>query len=179
LSLVSLTLNVKGALFPGGSRSVDGKATNHCRAKQDFVLRERPSGYHTQSRLVDDRKIRMVLDRFKHLEHKHSEKVELLMRELGASPGFRHQASTTGGGLLGRALGAIGVDNMLKADPVIERKAVEGYSKLIASLHDTSIADRLAENMIDASLMHLWIKQELRNLGVGWKRSGFRSATAE
>lgn len=117
--------------------------------------------YEGQRKVVEDENISQVFDRFKHLEEEHAEKVVWVIRELGAAPGNLYKVSDFLGEVAGITSKVVGTANILKADLLVEKKAIEGYRKLIAQIKDERIADRLRENMIDAGLMYLWLKDQL------------------
>ncbi|MHB9093671.1 MAG: demethoxyubiquinone hydroxylase family protein [Eubacteriales bacterium] len=117
--------------------------------------------YEGQRKIVEDENISNVFDRFKHLEEEHAEKVLWVFKELGAKPSNLYKVSDFLGEVAGITSKLAGVKNILKADLAVEKKAIEGYQKLIAQIKDDRIADRLRENMIDAGLMYLWLKDQL------------------
>lgn len=117
--------------------------------------------YEGQRKTVGDENVANVFDRFKHLEEEHADKVAWVIKELGAEPSKLYKVSDFLGEVAGISSQLIGIKNILQADLLVEKKAIEGYQKLIVEIKDDRIADRLRENMIDAGLMYLWLKDRL------------------
>ena len=117
--------------------------------------------YEGQRKIIDDQNISQVFDRFKHMEEEHAQKVVWVIKELGEVPGNLYKVSDFLGEVAGITSKVAGTKNILRADLIVEKKAIEGYGKLISQITDARIADPLRENMIDAGLMYLWLKDQL------------------
>jgi len=121
--------------------------------------------YAAQAKRVKDREIARAFDRFKHLEEEHAGKIVTLIRDLGGSPSLPSSLGDEGGKILGVSLSLTGIENILRADMIIEATAYKNYHKLYKKITDETLRNRLGDNMIDAHLMYLWLKDRLETGG--------------
>lgn len=123
--------------------------------------------YITQSKKVDDQYTRKVLERSAQIEEQHALNISAQLKELGAKP-------TLLGDLIGPFTGKIGgyvtplvgLKNMLKANVMLERKAMNDYKKFISSLKDEKgLTDLLWAHLIDEDLHASWFESKAKELG--------------
>lgn len=120
--------------------------------------------YEGQQKIVKDQSISDVFNRFYQLEEVHTQKVVAVLKDLGEKPMNIYKVSDFLGEVAGITSKVIGTENILKADISVESKAMEGYKKLLETIGDEALKQRLKENMIDSSLMYSWLKTKLDQL---------------
>lgn len=122
--------------------------------------------YTAQSKKVDDQYISKVLEKSAEIEEGHVYNIVEQIRELGAKP-------TTLGDILGPITGKIsgsimpltGLINMLKANVILERKAMADYKGLISKLgNDQVLVDLLWSHLIDEDLHASWFDRKVQEL---------------
>lgn len=117
-----------------------------------------------------DKDIRRTFRRFMEIEIEHINKLKNTIRNLGGKP----FAIVEGGNIIGRMLGITiqvsDIKNTLGSYSLIEKKSFEGYSKFVLDLEEDAekrnqfIAEIAVSNMLEADLMHLWLKDKLKTM---------------
>lgn len=115
-----------------------------------------------------EKEIRRTFRRFMEIEIEHINKLENVIRNLGAKPSLLIETGDIFGKMLDITLNFRGTKNILETYSKIEIKSHQGYTKFITELEQDQskreqfIAEFLASNMLEAKLMHLWIEDQLQ-----------------
>jgi bacterioferritin len=122
--------------------------------------------YTTQSKKVDDLYLSKVLERSAQIEQQHVDNIGEYIKELGSKPNLLGDVL---GPILGKVGGQVsalaGVANMLKANILLEQKAMEDYKGLISKIDGNSkLCDLLWSNLIDEDLHTSWFAGKVKEL---------------
>ena len=115
-----------------------------------------------------EKDIRRTFRRFMEIEIEHINKLEIVIRNLGAKPSLIMEAGDIFGRLLDITLNLTNSQNILETYSKIEKKSHQGYSEFVTKLEEDNdkreqfIAEFVASNMLEAKLMHLWLEDELK-----------------
>ena len=115
-----------------------------------------------------EKEIRRTFRRFMEIEIEHINKLEIVIRNLGAKPSLIMEAGDIFGRLLDITLNLTNTQNVLETYSKIEKKSHQGYSEFVTKLEEDNdkreqfIAEFVASNMLEAKLMHLWLEDELK-----------------
>lgn len=122
--------------------------------------------YTAQSKKVDDQYISKVLEKSAEIEEGHVYNIAAKIKELGGKP-------TALGNLLGPLTGKIGGNiiplagliNMLKANVMLEKKAMSDYKELISKVeNDKGLVELLWSNLIEEDLHTAWFNNKAQQL---------------
>ena len=115
-----------------------------------------------------EKEIRRTFRRFMEIEIEHINKLQNVIRNLGAKPSLIMETGDILGKMLGITLNLRGTKNLLETYSKIEKKSHQGYTRFINQLEQEGknreqfISEFLASNMLEAKLMHLWLEDELQ-----------------
>ncbi|MEL7566648.1 MAG: demethoxyubiquinone hydroxylase family protein [Dehalobacterium sp.] len=115
-----------------------------------------------------EKEIRRTFRRFMEIEIEHINKLEMVIRNLGAKPSLIMEAGDVFGKILDITLNLTNTQNVIETYSRIEKKSHQGYSEFITKLEEDDdkreqfISEFLASNMLEAQLMHLWLEEELK-----------------
>jgi len=115
-----------------------------------------------------EKEIRRTFRRFMEIEIEHIDKLEIVIRNLGAKPSLIMEVGDVFGKILDITLNLTNTQNVLETYSKIEKKSHQGYSEFITKLEEDDdkreqfISEFLASNMLEAKLMHLWLEDELK-----------------
>lgn len=122
--------------------------------------------YATQSQQVQDMYLRKMLDRASAIEYGHVENISRQIERFGGVPILLGDVIPP---LLGKAAGhltaAFGEVLMLKADMLLEQKAMSDYKDFIMRVgHDEELFDLLWANLIDEDLHTSWFASKVEEM---------------
>lgn len=120
--------------------------------------------YEKEKNVVEDGEIAVVLNRFEMMEDEHIGRVAGAIKSLGGEPAKTANAAEFLGNMFATGVNLSGTMNLLKASLFIEEQAYKGYKKLLGRLNDEEMIKSLKNNMIDAGLMYLWLKDRIDRL---------------
>lgn len=115
-----------------------------------------------------EKEIRRTFRRFMEIEIEHINKLEIVIRNLGAKPSLIMEVGDVFGKILDITLNLTNTQNVLETYSKIEKKSHQGYSEFITKLEEDDdkreqfISEFVASNMLEAKLMHLWLEDELK-----------------
>ncbi|MGI5859880.1 MAG: ferritin-like domain-containing protein [Tepidanaerobacteraceae bacterium] len=117
-----------------------------------------------------DKDIRRTFRRFMEIEIEHINKLKNTIRNLGGKPFAIVESGNIIGRMLGITIQVSDIKNTLGSYSLIEKKSFEGYSKFVLDLEEDAekrnqfIAEIAVSNMLEADLMHLWLKDKLKTM---------------
>lgn len=115
-----------------------------------------------------EKEIRRTFRTFMEIEIEHINKLEIVIRNLGAKPSLLMEAGDVFGRILDITLNLTSTQNVLETYSKIEKKSHQGYTDFVTKLEEADskreqfIAEFIASNMLEAKLMHLWLEDELK-----------------
>jgi bacterioferritin len=122
--------------------------------------------YTTQSKKVDDQYISKVLEKSAQIEEGHVYNIAAQIRELGAKPTILGEFLGPITGKIGGSITPLtGLINMLKANVMLEKKAMADYRNLISKVeNDKGLVGLLWSNLIDEDLHTAWFSSKIEQL---------------
>lgn len=122
--------------------------------------------YQAQSKNVDDIYLRKVLERAAAIEQGHAENIVAKIRELGGEPNFLGDVISPILGIAGgEIISRLGLVPMLKANILLETRAMTDYKDLILRVgKDYDLFNMLWSNLIDEDLHTAWFASKVQEL---------------
>ena len=124
--------------------------------------------YTAQSKAEKDDYISLAFKRIAYIEQQHIYNIGSLIKKLGYKPPPMADIITPIiGNILGKGLSLTGTASVLKANILIEQKAMKDYKELIHSLdrnNDKEIIQILQSNLIDEDLHAAWFANKLTEI---------------
>jgi len=124
--------------------------------------------YSSQSNAEDDDYISLAFRRISVIEQQHVDNIGQLIRRLGAKPSpLGDVIAPIIGSAMGSVLSLTGTKNVLKANILIEQKAMQHYKELIHALRndpDEEMIGVLQSNLIDEDLHAAWFANKLSEI---------------
>ena len=125
--------------------------------------------YTSQSRHTQDPYVRIAFERIAYIEQQHVDNIADKIKELGGKPSkIGDVLAPILGSVAGTVLSAAGLSNVLRANILIEKKAMKDYKDLIHSLRktygDIELVLLLQHNLFDEDLHTAWFQRELDSL---------------
>lgn len=127
--------------------------------------------YMAQSKIFKnhDKKLGLFFERVALIEQNHVDNIANKIRELGGSPTrLGDIIAPITGKIAGNTMGLSGLQMALKANRLLESKAISDYELLIKDLEKDNSHSQLIKlleyNLIDEHLHTAWFEQELRFL---------------
>jgi len=117
----------------------------------------------------EEKTIQRTFRRFMEIEIEHIDKLENVMRNLGAKPSIIIEGGDILGRMLGITVNMTSTKTVLETYSFIEKKSHIGYTEFITKLEQDEdnrtqfIAEFLASNMLEAKLMQLWLDDHLKS----------------
>lgn len=115
-----------------------------------------------------EKDLRKTFRRFMEVEIEHINKLENVMRNLGAKPSPLIESGDILGRMLGITINMSSTKTVLETYGFIEKKSHQGYTDFITKLEQDEekrtqfIAEFLSSNMLEAKLMQLWLEDHLK-----------------
>lgn len=115
-----------------------------------------------------EKEIQKTFKVFTEIETEHINKLQTVLKNLGAKPSLIVEGGDIIGRIFGVTINLADTKKVLETYSFIEQKSHEGYTKFINQLEDDSeeksqfIAEFLTSNMLEAKLMHLWLEDHLK-----------------
>ncbi|MDT3701081.1 MAG: ferritin-like domain-containing protein [Thermincola sp.] len=126
--------------------------------------------YTAQSKTFDGTYIGQAFARIAYMEQQHVDNIAGKIKEIGGQPTkIGDVISPILGSVAGKLISFTGLENTLKADILLEQKAMKDYKDLIAALKAENNSDEellkiLKNNHIEEDLHTAWFAGKLRNL---------------
>ncbi|WP_337988147.1 ferritin-like domain-containing protein [Dehalobacter sp. DCM] len=122
--------------------------------------------YMAQSKLVKDIYISKVLERSSFIEQQHVDNIAAQIKKFGGEPTMLGDIiSPILGKTAGNITAAFGVTSLLKADIMLEKKAMSDYKDLIIKIgKDDELFSLLWSNLIDEDLHTSWFASKVEEL---------------
>jgi len=125
--------------------------------------------YTSQSRASHDPYVRVAFERISYIEQQHVDNIADKIKELGGNPSkIGDVLAPILGSVAGTVLSVTGLSNVLKANILIEQKAMKDYKDLIHQLRktygDIELVRLLQYNLFDEDLHTAWFQRELSKL---------------
>lgn len=121
--------------------------------------------YMAQSKAFKGAYESIVFERTAHIEQDHVENIGDIIKELGGSPTrFGSIVSPALGKFAGNLVSFFGVEHTLKANILIERKAMKDYTDLINTIGDEygeELKRILQHNLVDEDVHTAWFSERL------------------
>lgn len=109
----------------------------------------------------------MVFERTAYIEQQHVDNIAAKIRELGGTPTkFGDVIAPILGELAGELISYTGIENTLKANILIERKAMADYTDLINTIGDEygeELKKILQHNLVDEDVHTAWFNERLQD----------------
>nr|WP_089612471.1 ferritin-like domain-containing protein [Dehalobacterium formicoaceticum] len=122
--------------------------------------------YAAQSKKVEDIYLKRTLERVAVIEEQHVKNISEMIKQYGGQPTVLGEfVAPLTGKLAGNLSGISGVTNLLKANILLEQKAMADYKDFIlkAGGHQT-LFDLLWGNLIDEDLHTAWFSNKVKEL---------------
>jgi bacterioferritin len=125
--------------------------------------------YTSQSRYSHDPYVKIAFERISYIEQQHVDNIADKIKELGGKPSkIGDVLAPIAGGAAGTVLSLAGLSNVLRANILIEKKAMKDYKHLIHGLKrtygDIELVTLLQNNLFDEDLHTAWFQRELSRL---------------
>ncbi|HQD41875.1 MAG TPA: ferritin-like domain-containing protein [Bacillota bacterium] len=125
--------------------------------------------YTSQSRHSRDPYVKIAFERIAYIEQQHVDNIADKIKELGGKPSkIGDVLAPILGGAAGTVISAAGLSNVLRANILIEKKAMKDYKALIHSLKrtygDIELVRLLQNNLFDEDLHTAWFQRKLAGL---------------
>ena len=121
--------------------------------------------YIAQSQTFEGSYESMVFERTAYIEQQHVDNIAAKIRELGGTPTtFGDVVSPILGSVAGKLISFSGVENTLKANILIERKAMKDYTDLLNQVGDEygeELKKILQHNLVDEDVHTAWFTERL------------------
>jgi bacterioferritin len=122
--------------------------------------------YTSQSRGSNDPYVKIAFERISYIEQQHVDNIADKIKELGGKPSkIGDVLAPMLGSIAGTVLSAAGLANVLRANIMIENKAMKDYKELIHQLRSTygeiELVKLLQHNLFDEDLHTAWFEREL------------------
>lgn len=125
-------------------------------------------GMYKDFKGYQEKEIRRTFRRFMEIEIEHINKLENVMRNLGAQPSPLIESGDILGKMLGITVNISNAKTVLETYSFIEKKSTQGYSDFLKKLEQDEekrtqfIGEFLTSNMLEAKLMQLWLEDHLK-----------------
>ena len=116
--------------------------------------------YGVQARMAREEADRRLLERVGDIEAGHVRNLSEKLKELGGRPSLLSAISPTTGAVLG-AITGLSLAAVLRANIIIENKAMADYKRLIDRCSREDVVDLLWSNYLDESLHTEWFKARI------------------
>lgn len=107
----------------------------------------------------------IVFERTAYIEQQHVDNIAAKIKELGGTPTFLGDViSPILGSIAGKLIAFAGVENTLKANILIEQKAMKDYTQLINAVGDEyglELKKILQHNLVDEDVHTAWFTERL------------------
>jgi len=122
--------------------------------------------YTAQSKQVNDRYLKNVLERVSVIEQQHVDKIADMIKEFGGKPTVIGDViAPLTGKIAGKIIGWADVVNMLKVNISLEKRAMADYKDFILrSGSNSDLFDLLWSNLIDEDLHAAWFTNKVKEL---------------
>ncbi len=122
--------------------------------------------YMAQSKRTDDIYISKVFERAAYVEQQHVDNIAEKIKELGSKPTILGDAiAPILGRIGGNVLSITGIIPMLKANILIEQRAMADYKALLLKVgNDPELFDLLWSNLIDEDFHASWFSSKVQEL---------------
>ncbi len=121
--------------------------------------------YTAQAHSVEDIYLAKTLARVATIEQQHVDNMAAEIERLGGTPTKLGDAlAPYAGKLVGGVTGAMGAKTILKANILLEQKAMHDYKDFILSCGDQDLLEVLWNNLIDEDLHTAWFANKLAEL---------------
>ena len=120
---------------------------------------------------MQDTYINSAFERIAYIEQQHVDNIAEKIKEMGGNPSkLGDVISPIIGSIAGKVISLGGLERVLKANILIENKAMQDYRSMIASLkespYDKELMKILEHNLVDEDLHTAWFKERLEVMGV-------------
>jgi len=122
--------------------------------------------YMEQSKKIDDIYLTKVFERASYIEQQHVDNIAMKIKELGGKPTFLGDViGPISGKIGGNLLTRTGIISMLKANILLEQKAMTDYQDFILGVgKDFGLSDILWSNLIDEDFHTSWFTSKVQKL---------------
>jgi len=123
--------------------------------------------YSEESRKTSDQYLKKTLERIANIEQQHAETIAQTINELGKKPtAVGNVLAPALGKITGKSISMMGMENLLKFNIILEKKAMKDYRNFILKIHPTykELAHILYSNLIDEDLHIAWFTKKLKKL---------------
>ena len=122
--------------------------------------------YTAQSKHVKDMYVKKTLKRVAIIEQQHVDNIADTIHQYGETPTrLGDIIAPITGKITGNITGKAGLINLLKANIVLEKKAMKDYKNFILkSVSDQDLFDLLWDNLIDEDLHTAWFHNKVKEL---------------
>lgn len=122
--------------------------------------------YKAQSTTFQDPYLKLVYQRIASIEQKHVDNISAEIEKSGGTPSkIGDVIAPIIGHIAGKVLSTAGLENALKANILLEQKAMKDYKSLIKAVEDNNLGDdiikTLQNNLIDEDLHTAWFIHHL------------------
>lgn len=127
--------------------------------------------YMSQSKSFQDTYISSAFERIAYIEQQHVDNIAEKIKEMGRSPSkLGDVIAPIIGGIAGKVISFGGLERVLKTNILIEKKAMQDYRAMIASLkkssYDKELMKILEHNLVDEDLHTAWFEDRLEVMGI-------------
>lgn len=122
--------------------------------------------YTAQRKSVQDIYIKKALERVAVIEEGHVKNISEMIKQYGGKPTVLGEiAAPLTGKIAGSVTGLAGVANLLKADILLEQKAMADYKDFIMKAgNNPALFDLLWSNLIDEDLHAAWFSNKVEEI---------------
>lgn len=121
--------------------------------------------YKKQSLMVSDEYISRILMKISEVEKGHVENIAALIEKLGGTPTIIGEVV---GELIGKTsgtmLGMMSLEQLLKANIALEKKAMEDYKNLIIRVGREDVFETLWNNLLEEDMHTAWMHNKMEEL---------------
>lgn len=121
--------------------------------------------YAAQSKTFEGTYESIVFERTAHIEQQHVDNIAEKIQELGGTPTkFGDVVTPIIGDLAGKLIASAEVENALKANIMIEQRAIKDYTELINTIGDDygpELKKTLQHNLVDEDVHAAWFSERL------------------
>lgn len=125
--------------------------------------------YTSQSRASNDPYVKIAFERISYIEQQHVDNIADKIKELGGKPSkIGDVISPIVGSVAGTVISLAGLSNVLRANILIEQKAMKDYKDLLQKVKktygDIELTRILQHNLFDEDLHTAWFQRELSKM---------------
>ena len=124
--------------------------------------------YTSQSRHSRDPYVKIAFERIAYIEQQHVDNIADKIKNGGKPSKIGDVLAPILGGAAGTVISAAGLSNVLRANILIEKKAMKDYKALIHSLKrtygDIELVRLLQNNLFDEDLHTAWFQRKLASI---------------